>query len=212
VGFLVAIEGIDGSGKGTQAALLAERARDEGLEVATFSFPRYGEGAFSALIADYLNGELGDVRPELPALLYAGDRLSAKQELLEALERHDLVVLDRYVASNLAHQGANAEERRGEVLAWIAELEYGLYALPKPDLTVLLDLPVARAREQVRRKSPRGYTQLAEDVLEAADAHLEAAAEIYRELAADPGWAAVDAAREPGEVADEIWRLVEARR
>ena len=213
MGFLVAIEGIDGSGKGTQAALLAERARNAALEVATFSFPRYGEGAFSALIADYLNGELGDVRPELPALLYAGDRLSARHELLDALERHDLVVLDRYVASNLAHQGANAEpERRAEVLDWIAELEYGLYALPKPDLTVLLDLPVARAREQVRRKSPRGYTQLAEDVLEAADAHLEAAADIYRELSADPAWAAVDAAREPREVAAEIWRLVEARR
>ena len=212
MGFLVAIEGIDGSGKGTQAALLAERARDEDREVATFSFPRYGEGAFSALIADYLNGQLGDVRPELPALLYAGDRLSAKQELLDALERHELVVLDRYVASNLAHQGANAEpERRAEVLDWISELEYGLYALPKPDLTVLLDLPVSRARKQVRQKSPRGYTQLAEDVLEAADAHLEAAADIYRELAADPGWAAVDAAREPGEVAEEIWRLVEER-
>jgi thymidylate kinase len=77
---------------------------------------------------------------------------------------------------------------------------------------VLLDLPVARAREQVRRKSPRGYTQLAEDVLEGANAHLEAAADIYRELAADPRWAAVDAGREQEEVANEIWRLVEERR
>jgi dTMP kinase len=214
VGFLVAIEGIDGSGKGTQAALLAERARAEGLDVATFSFPRYGESAFSDLIADYLNGAFGDVRPELPALLYAGDRLSAKEELLQALAQHDLVVLDRYVASNLAHQGANAEpERRSEVVGWISELEYGLYALPKPHLTVLLDLPVARAREQVRRKSPRGYTQLAEDVLEAADAHLQAAADVYRDLAeADASWAAVDAAREPAVVAEDIWRLVEERR
>jgi thymidylate kinase len=72
---------------------------------------------------------------------------------------------------------------------------------------------VARAREQVRLKSPRGYTQLAEDVLEAADAHLEAAADVYRELAGlDASWAVVDAAREPAEVADEIWRLVEERR
>jgi dTMP kinase len=214
VGFLVAIEGIDGSGKGTQAALLAERARAEGLEVATFSFPRYGESPFSDLISDYLNGELGDVRPELPALLYAADRLAAKEELLRAVAAHDLVVLDRYVASNLAHQGANAgPERRAEVVRWISDLEWGLYALPRPDLTVLLDLPVARARQQVRRKSPRGYTQLAEDVLEAADVHLEAAAEVYRELAArDPSWAAVDAARGPEAVAEEVWRLVEARR
>jgi dTMP kinase len=123
-------------------------------------------------------------------------------------------VLDRYVASNLAHQGANAEpERRSELVEWIAGIEYGLYALPRPDLTVLLELPVARARQQVRRKSPRGYTQLAEDVLEAADTHLEAAADVYRELAeADPSWARVDAAREPAVVAEEIWRLVEERR
>jgi dTMP kinase len=214
VGFLVAIEGIDGSGKGTQATLLAERAQVAGLDVATFSFPRYGESAFSALIADYLNGALGEVRPELPALLYAGDRLSAREELLQALAEHDLVVLDRYVASNLAHQGANAEpERRSELVEWIAGIEYGLYALPKPDLTVLLELPVARAREQVRLKSPRGYTQLAEDVLEGADAHLEAAADVYRDLAeADSSWVAVDAAREPTVVAAEIWRLVEERR
>jgi dTMP kinase len=213
VGFLVAIEGIDGSGKGTQAELLAERARAEGLGVATFSFPRYGEGAFSGLIADYLNGELGDVRPDLVALLYAGDRLSARAELLQALAAHDLVVLDRYVASNLAHQGANAEpERRRELVEWIAGIEFGLYALPEPDLTVLLDLPVARAREQVRLKSPRGYTQLAEDVLEAADVHLEAAADVYRELASAESWAAVDAAREPAEVAADIWRLVQERR
>src|SRR5918992_1792925 len=105
VGFLVAIEGIDGSGKGTQAALLAERARTEGLDVASFSFPRYGESAFSGLIADYLNGALGEVRPELAALLYAGDRFSARAELLQALADHDLVVLHRYVASNLPHQG-----------------------------------------------------------------------------------------------------------
>lgn len=212
--FLVAIEGIDGSGKGTQAELLAARGRAEGLRVATFSFPRYGANAFSRLIGDYLNGALGEVPPELPALLYAGDRFAAREELAEALAEHDLVLLDRYVASNLAHQAANAAPgRRRALLDWIVEIEHGLYALPRPDLTVLLELPVARAREQVRRKAPRGYTALAEDVLEGAEAHLEAAAAVYRELAeGDPSWVRVDAAREPEAVAADVWRLVEERR
>jgi dTMP kinase len=214
VGFLVAIEGIDGSGKGTQAALLGERAVQEGLRVASFSFPRYGANAFSRLIADYLNGTFGEVPPEFPALLYAGDRFMARGELEQALAGNELVVLDRYVASNLAHQAATTRpERRRRLVDWIVEVEHGAYGLPRADLTVLLELPIARAREQVRQKAPRDYTELAEDVLESADAHLAAAADVYRELAeADPAWVRVDAAREPAAVAAELWRCVEERR
>ena len=214
MGLLVAIEGIDGSGKGTQAALLAERARGAGLEVASFSFPRYGANVFADAVARYLNGDWAGAPPELPALLYAGDRLAAREELTAAVAGCDLVVLDRYVASNLAHQAANAEpDRRDALVEWIAAVEYGVHALPRPDLTILLELPVGRAREQVRRKEPRAYTDRAEDVLEAAADHLAEAAAIYARLAeSDAGWARVDAARPPEEVAAEVWRLVEARR
>ncbi|HVM69588.1 MAG TPA: hypothetical protein VM204_07110 [Gaiellaceae bacterium] len=214
VGLLVAIEGIDGSGKGTQAGLLRERAEREGLRVATFSFPRYGANLFADACGRYLNGEWAGAPPEFAALLYAGDRLAARDELEEAVRASDVVVLDRYVASNLAHQGANAEpERREQVVSWIADVEFGVYRLPRPQLTVLLELPVERAREQVRRKAPRDYTQLAEDVLESADDHLAAAAEVYASLArSDPSWTRVDAARPPDEVAADVWRLVEERR
>lgn len=213
MGLLVAIEGIDGSGKGTQTGLLVERARSEGRSVATFSFPRYGANVFGDAVGRYLNGEWADVPPEFPALLYAGDRLAAREELAAAIAERDLVVLDRYVASNLAHQAANADPaRREELVAWIEEVEYGVHALPRPDLTLLLELPVERAREQVRRKAPRTYTALAEDVLESADEHLAAAAEVYARLAAaDPSWARLDAARPAEDVADDAWRLVEAR-
>src|SRR5438552_15172430 len=109
MGLLLAIEGIDGAGKGTQAARLAETAAGHGRRVASFSFPLYDGNPFSRAVADYLNGEFGgadEVHPELAALLYAGDRFHARPRLLEALAVSDLVVCDRYVASNAAHQGA----------------------------------------------------------------------------------------------------------
>src|SRR3954452_20357395 len=108
MGLLLAIEGIDGAGKGTQAARLAETAAERGHSVASFSFPLYDDNPFSRAVADYLNGEFGgagEVHPELAALLYAGDRFHARPQLVEAIRDHDLVVCDRYVGSNMAHQG-----------------------------------------------------------------------------------------------------------
>jgi dTMP kinase len=213
VGLLVAFEGIDGSGKGTQARLLAERAGAGGLATAAFSFPRYGANVFADAVGRYLNGAWPGVPPEFPALLYAGDRLAARDELLQAAGSADLVVLDRYVASNLAHQAANAEpDRRDELIAWISAVEYGVHALPRPDLTVLLELPVESARERVRQKAPRAYTELAEDVLEGAADHLAAAAAVYATLARrEVGWVRVDAARDADAVAGDVWRAVEER-
>jgi dTMP kinase len=220
VGLLVAIEGIDGSGKGTQAELLARRAEAAGHEVTSFSFPRYGDNAFSRAVADYLNGAFGapeTLPPEFPALLYAGDRFVARAELEEALAAGRLVVCDRYVASNLAHQAANARERGDELVAWIQEVEFGLYGLPRPGLTILLDMPVEAARRLVLRKARRGYTELAEDVLEASVDHLAGARRVYRSLAeGDGSWAVVEAGDggeplPPDEIAGAVWSLVEAR-
>src|SRR5215831_6324813 len=152
-GKLLVIEGIDGAGKGTQAARLVETAGAHGLSATAFSFPLYDGNPFSRAIVDYLNGELGgleDVHPALAALLYAGDRLHARPRLLAALAEHDLVVCDRYVASNLAHQGAKLEGgERERLLAWVDEIEFGEFALPRPDLVVLLDAPATLARELV---------------------------------------------------------------
>src|SRR5581483_5753601 len=153
VGVLLAIEGIDGSGKGTQAARLAERAADRGHSVASFSFPMYDGNPFSSAVADYLNGEFGsaeEVHPELAAMLYAGDRFHARPRLVEAVATHDLVVCDRYVGSNAAHQGAKLRgAARARLLDWLEEVEYGEFALPRADLVVLLDAPVALARKLV---------------------------------------------------------------
>jgi dTMP kinase len=219
MGVLLAIEGIDGSGKGTQAGRLCETAAAKGYRAASFSFPLYDRNPFSRAIADYLNGEFGaadDVHPELAALLYAGDRFHARPRLLAALEEHDLVVCDRYVASNAAHQGAKLEgAARRRLLDWLEEVEYGEFGLPRPDLVVLLDAPVALARELVGRKAARGYTTLEADIHEADAGHSGATREVYLELARRDGWRVVSTAdqngtvREVADVAAEVWSSVE---
>src|SRR5436309_12852628 len=102
---LIAIEGIDGSGKGTQARRLIERLAASGRRAALLSFPRYGETLFGRAIGEFLNGRFGtldQVHPFLASLLYAGDRFESRRLLAELLATHDVVVLDRYVASHLA--------------------------------------------------------------------------------------------------------------
>jgi dTMP kinase len=217
----IALEGIDGSGKGTQAARLAETAAASGRTVASFSFPLYDDNPFSRAIGQYLNGELGaleDVHPALSALLYACDRFHTRPELERAIEERDLVVCDRYVGSNLAHQGSQLQgEERERLLEWLLEVEYGEFRLPKPGLVVLLDAHPKLARELVAKKGARSYTSLEADILESDEAHGDASREIYLELARRDDWHVVGTAREDGsvrdidEIAADIWSAVEPR-
>src|SRR3974390_3368535 len=145
-GKLIALEGIDGSGKRTQLDLLAGELDARGIATFRISFPRY-ESFFGKLVGRYLNGEFGvldAVDPHLSALLYAGDRLEAKPEIEAALSSGRIVLADRYVGSNMAHQSARVvPERREEFLSWLKRLEYELYALPPENLVIYLRVPVA---------------------------------------------------------------------
>jgi dTMP kinase len=196
-GVLIAIEGIDGSGKGTQAAALREALSARGLKTALISFPRYQETFFGARIGDFLNGRFGsldEVHPFLAATLFAGDRLESKPILLQALAEHDVVVLDRYVASNIAHQAAKRSGyERAQLTEWIETLEFGANELPRPDLVILLDLPAASAQSLIAKKNARSYTDRAADLQEADGGYLENVRQVYRELASrDSAWRTVD--------------------
>ena len=221
-GAFVAIEGIDGSGKGTQAALLVEAARAAGRTTELFSFPLYDGNPFSVAVADYLNGAFGtvdDVHPELAGLLYACDRFHARPRLEAALAANDLVVSDRFVASNLAHQGAKLTgEDRNRLIEWLLSVEYGEFGLPVPDLVVLLDLPPALAQVLVSQKAVRSYTAMPADIHEDAVEHLATAREVYFELAErEPSrWRTVTVRdehlnlRTPDEIGADVWRAVQA--
>lgn len=184
---LIAIEGIDGAGKGTQAARLVAALRAAGRSVALLSFPRYQETSFGRRIGEFLNGRFGtldQVSPFLAALLYAGDRFESKPVLSAAIAENDVVVLDRYVASNIAHQCAKlAGAERDELRNWIEHVEFEVHGLPRPDLTILFDLPAPDAQGLIARKQQRAYTQKAADLQEADTGYLSRVREVYRELA-----------------------------
>lgn len=185
---LIAIEGIDGSGKGTQSTRLVERLCESGLSAARMQFPRYSDTSFGTAIGDFLNGKFGDldtVHPQLAAVLYAGDRFESKAELESTLQSHDVLVLDRYTGSSLAHQGAKLEgEARAQLLQWIDHMEHTVFQLPRPQLNILIDITSDWSQELVGRKAARDYTDQKADIQEADQSYLERVRSSYRELAA----------------------------
>jgi len=217
-GKLIAIEGIDGSGKNTQVRLLQHELTSRGHSVYSTSFPQY-ESWFGKMVGKFLNGELGPldkVDPHFSALLYAGDRFEAKSRIAEALNRGAIVLADRYVASNLAHQTARvAAERRAEFISWIEQLEYGIYDLPREDLVLYLRVPPREAQSLVKKKPSRSYTDSTHDILEASIRHLEDAADMYDLLSRQSPWATIqcyDAVqrrmRSPEEISKDILSAV----
>jgi dTMP kinase len=218
-GKLIAVEGIDGSGKRTQVELLTNKLRALGHSVFSTGFPQY-DSWFGKMVGQFLNGELGpleSVDPHFTALLYAGDRFETKPKLEAALNNGQIVLVDRYIGSNLAHQVARVPPaKRSAFLAWIEHLEYGIYGLPRENLILYLRVPPQEAQRLVERKSARSYTTAQKDLLEASLHHLEDAAEMYDSLSRSAPWATIqcfDAAhsaiREPEEIAADVLAAVE---
>jgi len=194
-GKFIELEGIDGSGKRTQLQMLSRALDDRGVAHITVSFPHY-DGFFGRMAAQYLNGEFGslsEVDAHFSALLYAGDRLENKRELERNLAQGKIVLTDRYIGSNLAHQGARVPPRElAGFLRWLEHLEYGVYGLPREDLVIYLRVPTARAHQLIAKKGARTYTRRRRDMQEASLAHLNAASNVYARLAKRRNWAAIE--------------------
>jgi len=217
-GLLIAIEGIDGSGKHTQAKLLEHSLAAQGLSVYATGFPQY-DSWFGSMVGKFLNGDFGplqDVDPHFSALLYAGDRFEAKPRIESVLKEGKIVLVDRYVASNLAHQVARtAAEKRSEFLRWIEHLEYTIYGLPREDLILYLRVPPSQAQRLVGQKSERSYTRASHDIQEKNLRHLEDAAEMYDMLSRSRPWATIQcydaqngSLRLPEDIAAEVLSAV----
>ncbi len=185
-GKLIVIEGIDGSGKGTQARLLTRRLGREGFKTATISFPQYGKKS-AGLIEEYLNGKYGDVEPYAASLFYAVDRFDASAKIRELLAEGHIVILDRYVDSNAGHQGAKISDARarGRFLKWLYMTEYEILNVPKPDIVLILKIEPKTAQSNVGKKDARQYLKAGKthDIHEADKTHLEKAQNAYLWLA-----------------------------
>lgn len=187
--FLV-IEGLDGSGKSTQLLLLREYLEKNSVPYKYLHFPRLEEGVFGKLIARFLRGEMGandQVDPYLVALIFAGDRKDASAQIRRWMEEGYLVIVDRYVYSNIAFQCAKLpnQEEQGKLRDWILEFEFGYNQLPRPDLNLYLNVPFEFTRRQLkeaRNGDDRAYLKGERDIHEENLDFQEQVRQIYLSL------------------------------
>ena len=193
-------------------------AGEGGHSVYSTGFPQY-DSWFGKMVGQFLNGDFGPldtVDPHFTALLYAGDRFEAKPKLEAALDKGQIVLVDRYIGSNLAHQTARVPpEQRDAFRRWIEHLEYGIYDLPHEDLILYLRVPPVEAQKLVVQKSERSYTTAKHDILEASLRHLEQAADMYDLLSREAPWVTIDCfdatrgtMRPPKEIARDVLAAV----
>jgi len=220
-GKLIVIAGIDGSGKATQTALLTERLRRRGFDVGSIEFPQYENSFFGRVVARYLRGEFGrghEVSPYLASILYAGDRWEAKERLAAWLHAGKIVVCNRYVSANKGHQGGKIEDpdERKRFLQWLDTLEFEVFGIPRPDLVMVLHVPVDIASGLVRAKAPRSYVDGGRDTHEKDSLHQRRAQEAFLEMAAaQPNCVRIDCAPHgrllsESEVADLVWQRIQS--
>lgn len=186
-GKLIVIEGNDCSGKETQSQLLLQRLLREGKKVEKLSFPDYESPTGKIVGGPYLGKEdiessyfeegATNVDPKVAALYYAADRRYALPKIKKLIDKGYYVILDRYVESNMAHQGCKVldKEERLKLYDWFETLEYELLELPKPDLTIFLHMPLKKVLEL---KKGRMY----DDSHESSISYLKTSEEAYLEL------------------------------
>jgi len=186
----IAIEGLDGSGKSTQIALLIKYFESKNLPVRFIHFPRHNEGVFGELISRFLRGEFGSVdavHPQLVALLFAEDRKDFAVTIRQWLEEGCFVLVDRYVYSNIAFQCAKlkAWEEKEQLARWIKNFEFEYNKIPMPDLSLYLQASFQFTKRSLEIRSAskdRDYLKGADDIHEQDFSLQQAVKEEYERL------------------------------
>jgi len=211
MGFIV-IEGLDGSGKSTQLKLLRSYLEENKIDYEYLHFPRTDSRIYGDLIARFLRGELGDintVNPYLIALIYAGDRNDAKEKINNWLKQKKLVIVDRYVYSNIAFQGAklNNTDEIEKLSEWIKDLEYNYFKIPKPALNIFLNVPFDFTRKNLtlaRSGDDRDYLNGKEDIHEKDINFQNRVRNVYlHEVKKDSHLKIIDCVNQQGEMSGE---------
>ena len=217
---LIVVEGLDGAGKSTQVAKLKEYLSTRG-KLEYIHFPRYDAPVYGSLISRFLRGDFGNisqVHPTLVALLYAEDRHGAAPSMRKVLDEGGLVLLDRYVYSNIAYQCAKVDdpEQREELRKWIFDTEYGHFDVPVPDLNIFLDVPLGFVEKRLtaaRKGHDRDYLGGASDIHEADISFQKRVRDVYlRQCECDPGFLRIDCSDEFGEMLppEDIFRKIKS--
>lgn len=187
-GKFIVFEGIDQSGKKTQSILLRNRLKKKGYKVGYISFPKYNT-SIGRLVKKCLHDDSFSL--EMSHILLSANRWESEKEVRYKLENMDFVVCNRYCDSNIAYGLANGLKKE-----WLENLDLGL---PKPDLTILIDIPIT---ESVFRKSEN------RDRYEKDRKFLNNVKSRYKKLATMNKWSKINGNRSKEEVSKEIWNLV----
>jgi dTMP kinase len=190
-GTLIVLEGIDGSGKETQSSLLEKKLKEKGRDVMHISFPDY-KSPSSALVKMYLKGDFGknpeDVNPYAASLFYAVDRFASyRMKWKDFYQKGGIIIADRYTTSNMVHQMTKYEDKkaRKDFLSWLEKTEYEELELPRPDLVILLDIPLGVSENLVKERARQGGSM---DIHEQHLDYLRKCHDAYQELVNLYGW------------------------
>ncbi len=172
----IVLEGLDGAGKSTQIRMLRDMLSARGIESEQVHFPRFDAPVYGELIARFLRGELGSVDavdPYIVALLFAGDRADMAAQIRTWQAEGKVVIADRYVYSNIGYQCAKLSDdaSREKLKRWIVDLEFVRNAIPRPDLSIFLDVPFSfteRKLTAAREGDDRNYLQGGADIHESS--------------------------------------------
>ena len=206
----IVLEGVDGSGKSTQIANLQRMFAERGISTEYLHFPRFDAPYFGDLIARFLRGELGSIEqvdPYFVAMLYAGDRRDAAAMIRGWMAEGKVVICDRYVYSNIGYQCAKVADaaEREKLREWILSLEYDYFAIPRPDVSLFLDVPFAfterKLLQDIREGDDRAYLNGKKDIHEQSMELQRAVRQVYLDAAeCDDNMYVVDCSHE-GEMA-----------
>ncbi len=172
----VVIDWLDGSGKGTQTKLVVAELERQGKKVLLLDYPRYGQKS-AYFVEQYLNGKYGtDVSAKKASLFYALDRLDDLHNAQESFSKYDYVISNRYVSASMIHQAGKIQDsnKRIQFLDWLAELEFEICWIPRPDKVLFLDVPPEVSQRLVEKKEAREYIKDGsnKDIHEADDNHM----------------------------------------
>lgn len=210
MGKLIAIDGVDASGKQTHTELLAKHFEDMGVKVRRLSFPMY-DCESSALVKLYLDGSMGknaqDIDAYAASTFFAADRFATfRMDWKKDYEDFDtLIIADRYVSSNMIHQASKIEElkEKDRFLEWLYDFEFNLYKIPKPDMTVFLDMPPKYGQMLISGRNNKFSGEEKLDIHESDFSYLEKSYENAKYVASKFGWQTVSC------VKDEIIRPID---
>ncbi len=173
-GKFIVIDGSDGSGKSTQVGLLIARLKKEGHKVELVDFPEYDSNFFGSFIGHCLSEQDYNwlhVHPKIASIVYAADRFESKAKIEKWLADGRIIVANRYVSANQIHQGGKIKnaKKRAEFMEWLAEMEYKVFKIPKPDFVLYLHMPLKLSLELIAKRdqtTARAYLKKKKDVHE----------------------------------------------